>query len=221
MTVASKVKSGTNGHINRIGAIGGEAPTNGAKQTIESTMPYVATVTINGTTDILFHRWNCEAVEAKSNAAKGSKARKTDDIETYVYRDENNHLCIPGEYLRGAIIHAAKYRQDPRSPRKSAMDLFKAGVVCMTNLSSTGKEVWDYVDMRRVTINRGPGITRSRPALKAGWYADFQLMINLPEYITPDILQEVISNAGKLIGIGDFRPTYGRFNVMGMQIGLD
>lgn len=197
--------------------IGGESPTNGAKDSIESNFPYNVNVEIEGTSDILFHRWNCESVEAKSNAAKGSKAKKSDDIETYVYRNENNELCIPGEYLRMSIINAAKFKQDPRSPRKSAMDLFKAGVVSLTNISSLGIEKWDYEDKRRVVIQRA-GISRIRPAMKSGWKASFDFLINLPEYIPPHDFHEAISLAGKLIGIGDFRPSYGRFIVTSFQI---
>ena len=47
-------------------------------------------------------------------------------------------LCIPTEYFRMALIGAAKFKQDPRSPRKSAMDLFKAGVANLTDLCSLG-----------------------------------------------------------------------------------
>ncbi len=200
--------------------IGGEAPTNGAAQTVEFSKPYVATIKITGTADMLFHRWNCEAVAAKGAAAKGSKAKKTDDIETYVYRDDIGNLCIPGEYLRQSIIHAAKFRQDPRSPRKSSMDLYKAGIVSLTILATLGKKNWDYEDMRRVMIQRN-AVTRTRPAMKAGWEAEFQLMVNLPEYIRPIDLHDVMSSAGRLIGLGDFRPTYGRFAVSSIDFGME
>jgi hypothetical protein len=187
--------------------------TNGGKQAIEFSEPYVANVTIEGMADMLFHRWNCEAVEAKAKAAKNSRAKKEDNIESYVYRCDDGTLGLPGEYLRQAIIGAAKYRQDPRSPRKSAQDLFKAGVVCLTPLASLGKHDWDYLDTRRVTIQRN-GINRTRPAMKIGWRAQFELMINLPEYIERPILREVIEQAGRLIGVGDFRPTFGRFGIV-------
>lgn len=204
---------------NRLSSIGGEAPTNGAVATIETTVPYIAEVKVRGTADLLFHRWNCEAVAEKAAAAKGSKAKKTDDVETYVYRNEDDELCIPGEYLRGSIVGAAKYRQDPRSPRKSAMDLFKAGIVSLTPLASLGegKKEWDYLHQCRVTIQRN-SITRSRPAIRSGWEASFQLMVNLPEYIGRDLLHDVISSAGKLVGVADFRPTYGRFAIVGFGI---
>lgn len=180
-------------------------------------IPYIAEVTIQGSADLLFHRWNCEAVEEKSKAKKGSAAKKSDDLESYVYRNDKGELAIPGEYLRMSIIAASKFRQDPRSPRKSAADLFKAAVVSVTNLASLGAKAWDYEDKRRVCIQRN-AITRTRPAMKSGWTAKIQLMVNLPEYVSPVLLNEVITQAGKLIGVGDFRPTFGRFQVVNFKI---
>ena len=192
--------------------MGGEVPTSGGKDSIEATIPYVATVMVEGVCPLLLHRWNCEAVKIKDNGPKGSAVKKTDNVESYVYRTEGGELAIPGEYLRQAIIHAAKFRQDPRSPRKSAMDLFKAAIVPLTELASLGVRTWNYEDTRRVVIQRS-GISRTRPAMKTGWRAEFRLLVNLPEYVEPATLNGVIQMAGRLIGVGDFRPTYGRFNV--------
>lgn len=186
--------------------------TNGAEHIITQHEPYTVDVTIVGTTDILFHRWNCEAIEAKARSAKGSAAKKSDDIESYLYRNDAGEVCIPGEYLRQAIIAAAKYRQDPRSPRKSAQDLVKAGVVSMTTLASTGVSSYDYEHRCRVQVQRN-GITRVRPALKAGWSASFRFAVMLPEYISQTMLHALLCDAGRVVGIGDFRPTYGHFRV--------
>jgi len=189
---------------------------NGAKEQIELSEPYTVRVQLTGTSDMLFHRWNNEAVAEKSAARKGSAAKKTDNIESYVWRNENQFLCLPGEYVRGSIIVAAKFRQDPRSPRKSAMDLFKAAVISMTPLASLGTKQWDYEDRRRVTVQRN-GITRVRPAMRHGWTADMDFMINLPEYVDPAFFREVLGMAGKLVGVGDFRPTYGRFDLTNFE----
>jgi len=200
--------------------------TNGAADTLALSEPYVVRAVLVGVSDFLFHRWNCESVDAKSKAAKGSKAKKTDDLESYVYRDDLGRLCIPGEYVRQSLIHAAKFRQDPRSPRKSAMDLFKAGVVSLTVLAPVNangeplrakRQAWDYEHRCRVMIQRS-GITRTRPAMKAGWTISVDLMLNLPEYIPIDMLHETLINAGRLIGLGDFRPTYGRFAVARFEL---
>jgi hypothetical protein len=188
----------------------GPETSNGAEEVINEMTPYRVSVTISGAADILFHRWNCEEVEAKGKAAKGSAAKKKDNIESYVYRDDKGELCIPGEYLRMAVVGAAKFRQDPRSPRKSAADLVKAAIVSLTPLASLGIDKWDYEHRCRVTIQRN-GITRCRPAVKAGWEATFIILVNLPHYVPQDFLHQLLSDAGQLIGLADFRPTYGRF----------
>jgi hypothetical protein len=190
---------------------------NGAESIIDASQPYRVTFTLTGTSDLLMHRWNNEAVDEKAKAKKGSAAKKTDDIETYVYRDDNGMIALPGEYVRQAIIFAAKFRQDPRSPRKSAMDLYKAGVVSLTHLASLGTHKWDYEDRRRVVIQRA-GVNRTRPAMKKGWTAQFDFMVLTPEYIDPSDLNAVLTQAGLLIGIADFRPTYGRFAVTNYTI---
>lgn len=191
--------------------------TNGGKSAIEQGFPYAISVAVTGASDLLFHRWNCESVDAKAKAAKNSKAKKEDDIESYVWRNDKGELCIPGEYFRQSIIHAAKFKQDPRSPRKSAMDLFKAGVVSLTSLAALGTKDWDYLDTRRVTIQRA-GVNRTRPAMREGWKVQLEFQILTPEYIDPSLFQDVINTAGRLVGVGDFRPTYGRFYITNFEV---
>jgi hypothetical protein len=201
---------------NRVKGLGPDI-TNGGANEIERSIPYRVELTIRGEADLLFHRWNCEAVEAKAKAAKGSAAKKTDNIESYVYRNDQGEICLPGEYLRQAVIAAAKFRQDPRSPRKSAQDLVKAAVVSLTPLASLGVTEWDYEHRCRVQVQRN-GVTRVRPALRAGWQASFVLLVNLPEYVSQEMLLGLLTDAGRLIGVGDFRPTYGRFQVINFAI---
>lgn len=194
---------------------------------VEITKPYVVEVTVEGTAALLFHRWSCDDVEAKAKSAKGSAAKKSDNVESYIWRDDQNRICLPGEYLRMSICDprngAAKYRQDPRSPRKSALDLYKAGVVALTDLAPIlapdERTEWDYLDRRRVTVQRN-GITRERPAFHAGWKATIQLQVLTPEYIAPMALHSVLADAGRLVGVGDFRPTFGRFGITGYDVGL-
>jgi len=190
-------------------------PTNGAKNMIDFSIPYTVSFKIQGVADLLFHRWDSDSIAEKAASKKGSKAKKTDDIESYLYRNDAGLICLPGEYVRQSVRYAAKFAQDPRSPRKSAMDLFSAGVVSLTPLSPIGpepKQTYDYEHRARVVIQRN-GVTRTRPAFKAGWEASFDFLINLPEYIQPAFFHEILINAGRLIGVADFRPSYGRFQV--------
>jgi len=195
-------------------------PANSAADIVSLAVPYSVEATITGTADLLFHRWQCESVGEKARAAKGSKAKKTDDVQSYVWFDDRGQLCLPGEYLRQSIINAAKFKQDPRSPRKSAMDLFKAGLISETllaPLNGGGCTKWDFEDRRRANVQR-QGITRVRPAFRHGWTATVKFAVLLPEYIDPSLLNDTLVNAGRLIGVGDFRPTYGRFSVTKFEL---
>lgn len=192
-------------------------PSNDAKDTVLFEAPYAVETQVVLTAPFLYHRWSVEGVQIKADAKKGSKAKKTDDLESYVYRNDAGELCIPTEYFRMSLINAAKYKQDPRSPRKSAMDLFKAGVVGLTDLNSLNIREWDFEDKRRVTIQRN-GITRTRPALKEGHKVKMMFQVLTPEYISPELLNETLQSAGRLVGVGDFRPTFGRFQVTSFSI---
>lgn len=191
--------------------------TNGAKGLIAQTQPYTVRVRITGTTDLLWRRWNTELRDAETSQRKGGN--KTDDLEACVWRDDEERICLPGEYLRMAVVKAAKFRKDPRSPRKSALDLYKAGLVSLTALAPLEPMTrhWDYEHKSRAIV-QGNAITRTRPAMKVGWSATVELMVLLPEYISPTALHEVISDAGRFHGVGDFRPTYGRFCITAFDV---
>lgn len=191
--------------------------TNDANATISSEEPYVIEVRVKGSAPLLFHRWSCDDIEAKGKASKGSKVKKQDNIESYVWRNAAGELAIPGEYFRMSIIGASKFQQDPRSPRKSAMDLYKAGICTLDELCSLGTREWSYLDRRRVMIQRN-GITRVRPAMDTGWEAAFTIQVILPQYISLGLINETIQNAGRLIGVGDFRPTFGRFQIINLRV---
>ena len=191
---------------------------NGAKPAIDTTIPYRMEITVVGSAPLLFHGWNTEAVAEKGSAGKGTKAKKTDNLESYVNRNEEHHLCIPGKNFHASLIEAGRYLQDPRSPRKSLRDLCRAGIVPLTLLAPFEPltQVWDYEDRQRVTVQRA-GITRTRPAMKPGWRVTFDMLINTPEYFPPEVMAALAGSAGRLVGLCDFRPTYGRFSVAGMR----
>ena len=100
------------------------------------------------------------------------------------------------------------------------MDLYKAALVSLTELASLGTKNWDYLDQRRVRVQQS-AITRIRPAFHVGWKATVVLQVLTPEYIRPADLQRAITDAGRLVGVGDFRPSYGRFMVTNFAVLTD
>ena len=61
---------------NRLSAVGGQSPSNDGNHAIDLSKPYIVEVEIEGTSDLLFHRWSNEAVKEKADARKGSAAKK-------------------------------------------------------------------------------------------------------------------------------------------------
>jgi len=196
-----------------------EQLTNDAEDMIELGMPYRLAITVVGTADLLMHRWSNEAVAEKARAAKGSTAKKTDNVESYAYRDDDGNLGVPGINFAASIWHAGKFMQDPRSPRKSAFDLCRAGVIPLDKIApfQPMTQEWDYDHMARVTVQRA-GITRTRPAMRTGWELTFNLLITTPQYLPFERITELVTNAGLLVGLCDFRPTYGRFTTKAIEV---
>jgi hypothetical protein len=178
-----------------------------------ATAPYRITFTMRGVADLLFHRWSNEDVAAKATAKRGSAVKKTDNLEAYVWRDDDGQVCLPGVYVHKALIEAGKFMQDPRSSRpKQACDLFRAAFFPVTLLYPLGPQ-WEFEDRRRMVVNRS-GITRTSPGFKAGWEASFDFEMALPEYVSPEMFHDALSLAGRVIGLAQYRPTYGRFIVI-------
>ena len=192
---------------------------NGGERGVDILLPYRAVVTVVGVAPYLFHGWNNEAVASKGKAAKGSKEKKEDDVESYVYRTESGVLGIATRQLAAAIREAGRYVPDPRSPRKSMRDLLKAAIVPLDLVSpfNPPRKEWDYLDKQRAVVQRN-AITRTRPAMVDGWEVSFHLLVTLPEYVPGATLLALANQAGRLCGLGDYRPTFGRFEVKGFEV---
>lgn len=192
--------------------LGGQPITNGGAWVIEGEQPVRVRVSLTGTAPLLFHAWNIEEIEEKANAPKGSKAKKTDNPESYVYRDDDGNIGVPGTNFHSALIEAGRRMQDPASPRKAARELIKAAVIPLTVIApfEPATQTWDYEDARRVTVQKA-GITRVRPAMASGWQLTYEMMLTAPDLITPAMFTELVQKSGLLVGLCDFRPTFGRF----------
>jgi len=173
--------------------------------------PFSVEVSIVGVADILFHRYDVDAIEMQSKAAKGSKIKKSDNIESYLYRNRDGTLGLPGIVFKACLSDAARSFQDPRSPRKSARDLVKAAIAVQDG-ASFGVRKHDYTDKRRACVGQA-AVTRHRPALEAGWKITFIVDVLDPEYVAVDFLSELVTRAGRSQGLCDYRPDFGRFRV--------
>ena len=187
-----------------------------------------AKVRIKGVCPILFH--NCRMVnpldEFKKEQSKyTSKSKKTDDdhaeisrLDWYaaIYTDADGRVIVPAEMLEAAIIGGAK---------KSKLGTqFKAAVLVPdpSRLEYDGPKKIDalwkdgrFTDMRVVGIQRNK-VIRTRPIFQS-WAVEFDLMFE-PTLADEDTIKKAIEDAGMQCGIGDYRPRYGRFELVSFVV---
>lgn len=200
-------------------ALNAESVTGGGDEYISMSEPYRVSVTIKGTAPLLMHRYDADSVEEKGKAAKGSRTKKTDDVVSYMYRTDEGLLGIDGVMFAAAIREAGRSVPDPRSPRKSMRDLLKSILIPVFECSPFLPHITEphFYHRARVVVQRA-AVTRVRPAIMKGWEIAFLLDIASGEYLPPHLLRKLIVDAGRYNGLADYRPTFGRFDMIHFDI---
>lgn len=119
--------------------------------------------------------------------------------------------CLTGEAIEAAFVEAARRRRLGRAAR--------AGLICPANAPlrydgpTKPEELWQRPEFRlrvpvRVQANR---VMRTRPMFSA-WSATIELHY-LPSLLNRREVIEIMRLAGEQIGLGGWRPRFGRFAV--------
>jgi len=166
-------------------------------------------VTLHGITDLLFKRWH----EPVGPCHYAERPSASEELESNVFRNAEGVIVVPGRYIESALWDGARYQQHPEHSRTHARAFFQAHVICETESAplNGGVTTWDFVDTRTAWIGtRTRTFKRQRPAFRKGWTATFTFVVLTP-LITTEMFRQVVEAAGRFIGIGDFRPSYGLF----------
>ncbi len=168
-------------------------------------------ITIEGVTSLLFNRFT------EDSSGGGRTKRKYDDkeeAEKRVYRMSTGkkNLYIPQMWLYKSIIGASSFY---KIGRKSASTIL-AGTIRIEPEKIDLKTNKYIMDKQPVVIQNAR-IMRVRPRLDK-WKASFEIVYNEKYFDKPDMLKEILIEAGERVGIGDGRPAksklwYGTFKV--------
>jgi hypothetical protein len=166
-------------------------------------------VTIRGTAPLLMHRFN-DSQDTNKVKKSGKQYDKKKDAENALYKDEKGNIVHPSIHIESAMIKAATNYRIPGQGKKTFKDAFKGGIFCEPRLIQHKIPKW-VIDLQNVVVQRSR-VMRARPRFDE-WELDFQIL-NIDERITPQILKDILKDAGKFCGLGDFRPRFGRFEVV-------
>jgi len=168
---------------------------------------------------MLMHKFGIETEAALVKSSRGAGKAKVDpkkEAENSAYRLDNGDLYQPAEHIFQVMVKAAAGFQISGRGKKTYKDCVK-GLLAVTpeyipHLTPKGEHVKDYeIDSRAVRI-QSARVIRHRPLLRE-WRLAFHLTTKDTELLPITVIQEILTEAGRMYGIGDYRPRYGTFRV--------
>lgn len=189
---------------------------------------YTVDVKVKGAAPLLQHRFPMPELETMSKGGHKVTGAKdyTQEWRDYLYVNANGEVFQPAAHFEGAMVKAAVNFKITGRRGKTYKDLFRAAVFVTPDEILHGVQEPDeldtdadkplYLDMRPVIVNRAR-VVRLRPAFKMGWELEFIIEV-IDDQISPELVQDVFTLAGKTVGIGDYRPRFGRFNVVRFEV---
>ena len=124
-------------------------------------------------------------------------------------------IVIPGQNVEAMIVESAKRKRQGKTA--------KAGIFCYGPfpLEYDGpqdiKELWEDETFRHVSTPpvRGNRVVRTRPHFP-NWRLPIEIHYE-SELFSEEDLKALVENAGRYVGLGDWRPRYGTFEVQDWQ----
>ena len=153
-----------------------------------------------------------------------SKRKKTDEDHEAIarseylgalYYDKENGIHIPGANIKSCIVDAAKLNKLGVEVKRSLIVIDETVPLQYEGPKTPDGLLEDsrFVLAKSVVVGQSR-LMRHRPRFPAGWKLSVIVEVD-DTRINLDELKNIMSNAGRYIGLGDWRPnkggTYGRF----------
>lgn len=163
----------------------------------------------------------------QARKAVAGKRKKTEDDHNWLlhiewkaslYHDSEIGPYLPAINIESCIADAAKATRQGR--------LVKQALCVMTDKSPLeydgprdvaglyGGGSSAFVDMRGVNVN-GKKVMRARPQFLK-WAAEFDVSV-MDDLLDPADVVRIVEHAGRVIGIGTYRPRFGRFEIASVK----
>jgi hypothetical protein len=189
---------------------------------------YTANVQVEGISPLMQHRYPLPDFANMSKGGKVATGEKdyTQEWRQYLYVTSEGDIYQPAVHFDGCMAKAASGYKIQGQRGKTYSQLFKGNVFPLPDMilhNMKAPETLDtdadkplYLDLRPVVVQRAR-VVRIRPCFKPGWRLDFSIEV-LDDQIPHNVVNEVLSLAGRTIGVGDFRPRFGRFMVTKFEV---
>lgn len=160
---------------------------------------------------------------AKALKAISGKRNKTDadheemahiEFLASLYLNEDGDPCIPSSNIRGMLLGKGGASRKRKLGKEAQLAMFVSGdYPLLYDGPRDPEELWKDEEFRfaqMLTVQTSK-VLRTRPIFKE-WSSEVEVFYN-PDYIENDMVEYLVGLGGAEVGIMDWRPTYGRFNV--------
>jgi hypothetical protein len=184
------------------------------------------TATLTGVVPLLLHNGQlADPLNPATRALKEvtSRKKKTDEDTAEIrhlewlgsmYLTESRKPCMPADNVLALIIAGAKKDKNGNEAKSGVM---QAPGHELFELIYTGPRDLDalyadprFVDCRSAKVNMSR-VMRTRPIFR-DWALQIALLFN-EDVIDEHVIQQALEISGERVGLGDYRPRFGRFLV--------
>ena len=181
-------------------------------------------VKITGSSSLLMHSdrfANPLDPLAKAHKELTSKRKKTDgdhiasaksEFVGGCYWKKDTGFFMPAQNLDACLIAAAKL-QKLGVKFKQGVQVLEDELPFVGYEKKSPEQLWadpDHIDCRGVKVGTAK-VMRYRPIFRK-WTLNATIVVN-EEVVNINEVKKAVQDAGALIGLGDYRPRFGRFNV--------
>jgi len=189
---------------------------------------YTVNIQVEGIAPLMQHRFPLPdfADMGKGGKKKTGETDYTQEWRDYFYSTIDGDIYQPATHFDGCMAKAAAGYKIQGGRGKTYKDLFKGNVFVSPDAILHGVKVPEtldadadktlYLDIRPVVVQRAR-VVRIRPCFKPGWKLGFEITV-LDDQVPPNVVNEVLALAGRTVGVGDFRPRFGRFMVTKFEV---
>jgi hypothetical protein len=187
-----------------------------------------ATYTVRGITPLMMHSERLanpfDPLTKEIKAVTG-KRKKTEDDQLEIarlewlgglYFDDDAGIHIPGYNMFAAIVNGGKLHKLGTAIKRAAL-VKEDHIRLVYEGPKTPDKLFEdkrFVDIRSVKVGMAK-VARCRPVFKA-WEMTFTVLYEETALQRQD-LDRVLADTGAMIGLGDYRPRFGRFEVCSVQ----
>jgi hypothetical protein len=172
-------------------------------------------VVIEGTKPLLMNNGNqIGANPGPKKQGQGYGTPEEQAAKTVYWTEDKSSLCIPADNIHAAMKGAAgQYKVG----KKSVKPFVAGSVEIVPDFVPFGTKT-HKLDSRRAVVQR-QGVLRVRAKMDIGWKLPFNILVedDFPDRDPGNVLKQILEEAGRRVGLGDFRPEkngkFGKFVV--------